>query len=121
LWLPTIPPLIDDDLVDWCAGHAYWTRLDQLHDEEHGGYWRRFLSLGVPLAVTEFSEKNPFTPRAEKGRQYRMFYADLPGDKVFAAFAFVSSASNPAFNDAGETWVFWNGGVSEIPSIVGAR
>lgn len=127
-WLPSIQPLINAGLVDWIAAHSYWTRLDQMEDEEHGNYYRRFLGFkrpdgsSVPVGITEFSEKNAATPRSEKGRQYVMRYADWKarGELLFA-FAFCSSSPEAAFQALGEPWCLPNGQASEIPGIVGAR
>lgn len=116
-WLPTIRALINMNQCDWIGAHSYWQTAEQMGHADHGRYYERFLALGRQVIITEFSNVNGAVTHAEKGRQYKAYYASLPL-RVLGAFAFVSSASEPAFNTRRETWVM-NGSLTDIPREVG--
>jgi hypothetical protein len=91
-------------LVDWIGAHAYWKDAAGLQSDEDARYYRRFLNKGKPVLITEFANVGSQDSDAIKGRQYREYYSTLDSG-VLAAFAFVSSASDPTFNQRRETWV----------------
>lgn len=117
LWTATLPALVNMNAVDWIGVHCYWQDRAQLVSPEHGRFYERFLPFGRLIIVTEFSNNAAGVSFAEKGAQYRDYYASLPA-LVMGAFAFVSSASDPDFNARRECWVT-NGVVTPIATEVG--
>lgn len=95
--------------------HIYWQTADEMRRDTSLETYRR-LFPDTLLFVTEFSNPSPHVPKAQKGIEYREFYArvrNLSG--VGAAFAFVSSASS-GFEH--ETWAEEDGRLSDIPGMV---
>lgn len=100
---------------DWLGVHAYFRNgVEQVAALEAIPAHPR----GRPVYVTEFSNPAPEVPKATKAHQYVDFVAQL-GSRAAYAFAYVSSASAPAF--ASEAWVGEGGEVYPIADIVGAR
>lgn len=121
-FIEVLRALISSDLVDWIGAHAYWVNEDGLQDplNEHARYYRRFLNMGRPVLITEFSNLGGTDSDELKGQQYKRYYNTLESG-VLAAFSFVSSASDPTFNhQKRETWVRDDGAVTAIPHMVGA-
>ena len=104
---------------DWIGTHSYWSRPEDWNHSQQGYYFTRFLGYGRPVMITEFSNKfSPLLP-FDKGRAYAQYWDSLPA-QALAAFAFVSSASNPEFGwgavgYSGEVWVHENGMRTQIP------
>ncbi len=96
----------------------YWTSSDGVGDKENGRYYRRFLDRGKPVLITEFANVGDTDSDEVKGQQYQQYYNTLDSG-VLAAFAFVSSASDPTFNQKRETWVR-DGVVTAIPGVIGS-
>jgi N-acetyl-anhydromuramyl-L-alanine amidase AmpD len=115
---PALQSSIAAGLVDWIGAHAYWQNVAQMDDPDHGRYYRRLMGLGRPVILTEFSNKGTTDDDTTKGAQYKAYYASLEYG-VLGAFAFVSSASNPTFDQSRETWVR-KGILSVIPTVVGS-
>lgn len=115
---PALQSSIAAGLVDWIGSHCYWTTAAQMLDPAYGCYYRRLLGLGRRVIITEFSNNSGAVSDTDKGQQYKQYYAALPAG-VSGAYCFVSSASKPAFNSSGETWVR-NGALTVIPTIVGS-
>lgn len=109
---------IGSGLVDWVGRHCYWGDASQMDSTDHGRHYRRALKFGRPIIITEFSNNIDWDSDATKGMQYARYYATLETG-VLGAFAFVSSASDPRFNQRRETWVR-DGHLSAIPETVGA-
>lgn len=97
---------------DWLGVHCYWLTAEAMTTEADGGHYKVYANEGKPLLITEFSNPWKRAPKADKGRQYKAYYASLPS-YVIGAYSFISSASNPAFSS--ETWAG-----SDIPMIVGS-
>jgi hypothetical protein len=97
---------------DWIGVHCYWLGDTGMVSDADGGHYRAYRNEGKPLMITEFSNPNLVTPKADKGRQYKAYYPMLPS-YVIGAYSFISSSDNPDF--ASEMWVG-----SEIAKIVGA-
>jgi len=116
-FFPVLKASIAAGLVDWIGAHSYWTTAAQMDGNEHGRWYRRVLGYGKPVIITEFSNNVAIDSDVEKGRQYKQYYASLDAG-VLGAFAFVVSASDPAFNARRESWVR-AGVISEIPVEVG--
>ena len=108
---------IQSGLVDWIGAHAYWEDAAGLQSEEHARYYRRFLNRGKPVLITEFANVGNTDSDETKAQHYKQYYGPLESG-VLAAFAFVSSASEPAFSQKLETWVR-DGVVTAIPGVVG--
>ncbi len=106
---------------DWLAVHQYFRDFAEMEEGFNrivGEYRRRWPDK--LLMVTEFSNPIQGVPKAIKGQQYVAYYrlaGQIPG--VAAAFAYVVSASDPAFQD--ETWREEDGGITPIPDAVGRR
>jgi hypothetical protein len=119
-------PLFDDPLrasimaglVDWIGAHSYWLNSGGVDSPADGRYYTRYLGFGKPVIVTEFSNVGTADSDRAKGEQYAYYYATLES-VVLGAFAFVSSASDPLFNQRRETWQR-NGSLTDIPRAVGA-
>jgi len=109
---------IEAGWVDWIGAHAYWINAAGMESPSDGRYYRRWLGLGKPILITEFSNKGLTDSDAVKGSQYQAYYASLENG-VLGAYAFVSSASAQAFDATRETWVR-SGSLTDIPKAVGA-
>jgi hypothetical protein len=78
------------------------------------------LATGKTLFITEFANQNPSYPLELKAQEYIRFYKAMKTlPYVGAAFAFVSSASDPTFES--QSWRKENGALTVIPGIVGSR
>lgn len=97
---------------DWIGVHCYWITAQGMMLDSDGAHYRAYADEGKLLIITEFSNPNVTVTKAEKGKQYKLYYASLPS-YVIGAYSFISSADNPVF--ASETWA-----KSEIPAIVGS-
>lgn len=97
---------------DWLGVHCYWLSPDGMNMEADGAHYKVYRNEGKPLIITEFSNPDSNVSKADKGRQYKAYYASLPS-YIIGAYSFISSADNPTF--ASETWAG-----SDIPGIVGA-
>lgn len=125
-FMPVLDASLQAGLVDWIGAHAYWVnaaglqsvKADGLPSIEEARYYRRFLNKGKPVLITEFANVGDTDSDAVKGQQYKQYYNTLESG-VLAAFAFVSSASDPAFNQIHETWVR-DGVVTAIPGVAGS-
>jgi hypothetical protein len=98
--------------VDWIGAHSYWIDRLDMNIENNGRHYRRFLGLGKPVIITEFANVTTQSTDFEKGQQYAAYYTSLEVG-VIGAYAFVSSASDPAFNTSRQTWVR-NGAITDI-------
>lgn len=114
-WLTACDGEIRDS--DWIGAHSYWTSAGQLNDPSHGAYWKKFIPFGKPILITEFANVGLDSPAA-KGDQYVAYYAGLTAP-VLGAYAYVSSASDPAFVE--QIWRSESGAMNDIPRRVGAR
>jgi hypothetical protein len=117
-WMTSIQTLINEGRVDLVGVHSYWIDAADMNDETGGRFYRRFIALGKPLIMSEFANVGVISTDADKGREYKSYYASLESS-VKAAYCFVSSASDPAFTKSRQTWVR-NGALTDIPRQAGA-
>ena len=106
---------------DWLGVHQYFANTTEMKDglEKIVRAYRRHWPDKL-LMITEFSNPIKTVSKATKGQQYVAYYQmleEIPG--VGAAFAYVVSASDPAFQS--ETWREENGAITPIVAAVGAR
>jgi len=104
--------------LDWIAAHSYWVDAISMNSTESGRYYRRFLTLGNPVIITEFANIATTDSDIAKGQQYKSYYASLESG-VLGACVFVSSASDRWFNESRQTWARGNS-LTDIPKVVGA-
>lgn len=113
-WIPVLQACVMSGAVDWIGAHAYWFSEETIDSIDFGRYYRRFMNMGAPVFITEFSNNQLHDSDQAKGVQYKYYYESLePG--VAGAFCFVSSGDQ--FNGNRETWVRSNV-LTAIPAAV---
>ena len=111
--------------VDAVGAHAYWFSRTSMNEQANGRYYRNYypyLPAGKKIWITEFSNNQGIDVDKEKGFQYVDYWNSLSAetDKVYGAYSFVLSASDPIYNSRRETWVR-NNSASDIVRAVGGQ
>jgi hypothetical protein len=108
--------------ADWVGVHCYWASAAEMASPGGGAGYLEFRRLfpNKLLFITEFANVAAATSQAERAGQYVAYYKSLRHvPNLGAAFAFVVSASDPAF--APSAWRTEQGALTAIPSLVGAN
>jgi GH25 family lysozyme M1 (1,4-beta-N-acetylmuramidase) len=125
-FMAIIQASLSSGTADWVGVHAYWQHAGSgaggMDSIEDGRHYRKYLGLseaGFPplLILTEFANVATTDSDAVKGQQYKAYYAALE-PQVLGAFAFCSSATDPAFNTSRQTWIRSNA-LTDVPREVG--
>ncbi len=100
----TLPSLIASGKIDAVGAHSYWVNAADMNSTAGGRYYRRFLTYGKPVLLTEVANVGTSDSDTLKGQQYKSYTKSLDS-QVLGVYYFVSSASDPAFSATRQTWI----------------
>lgn len=123
-WIQTFQSCGLFEAVDAVGAHAYWYNRTSMDEEANGRFYRKYfpyLPQGKKIWITEFSNNQGLDSDKDKGFQYVDYWNSLAteADKVYGAYAFVLSASDPFYNNRRETWVRNNASTDIVRAVGG--